>query len=259
MIKATPRLAFSAVVFGAGRPHRQQRRRSENPSRECDLTKLLRIFVALALSVLGTVGARAEIVSFIDGRVLKAEDAYLEGETIVIELRDGGTMVVPATRVERVVADEVEDDPEPLAAPADCPWAWGGENLPDEIPYREQIQRAAEAAGIHPWLLVAVVRAESNFNPLAVSRAGAAGLAQLMPATAADRGVRDVFEPADNLRGGAEYLRRLLGRFGSLTLALAAYNAGPAAVERHGGVPPYRETRQYVRKVTLWYCGEAAE
>ena len=94
---------------------------------------------------------------------------------------------------------------------------------------------------------------------MAVSRAGAAGLTQLMPSTASDRGVADVFDPGENLRAGAEYLSLLLERFDSLPLALAAYNAGPTTVDRYQGVPPYRETREYVWKVTKWFCGEAPE
>jgi soluble lytic murein transglycosylase-like protein len=124
------------------------------------------------------------------------------------------------------------------------------------MPFHAEIVAAARAADIHPWLLVALVRAESNFDPMAVSRAGAAGLTQLMPATALDQGVTDVFDPAQNLDAGAGYLRALLDRFDSLTLALAAYNAGPTTVDGYNGVPPYRETRDYVRKITTWFCGE---
>jgi soluble lytic murein transglycosylase-like protein len=200
--------------------------------------------------------ADAKIVSFTDGRILKAEDAYLEGESIVIELRGGGTMRVPATRVDRVIADEVDEDTSPIPDFEGCPWTWDGETLPAEMPYGVEILDAARKAEIHPWLLVAVVRAESNFDPAAVSRAGAAGLTQLMPATAADRGVANVFDPVQNLEGGAGYLRAMLDRFDSLTLALAAYNAGPATVDRYQGIPPYRETRNYVRKVTKWFCGD---
>ena len=201
----------------------------------------------------------AELVTFTDGRILKAADAYLDGAVIVIELRGGGSMRVPATRVERIIADEVDDVPDPIPEFANCPWVWDGEGLPEGIPYAEQILIAARKAKINPWLLVAVVRAESNFDPLAVSRAGAAGLTQLMPGTAADRSVVDVFDPSQNLEAGAGYLRAMLDRFGSLTLALAAYNAGPTTVAQYDGVPPYRETRNYVRKVTTWFCGEASE
>ncbi len=215
----------------------------------------MRVALAVMIALASSAGVEAKIVAFTDGRVLKVEDAYLEGDAIVIELRGGGAMRVPATRVDRVIADEVEDDPQPIPDTAGCPWRWDGEALPEGVPYGALIDTAARTAGIHPWLLVAVVRAESGFDPQAVSRAGAAGLTQLMPATASDRAVVDVFDPADNLRAGAEHLRALLDRFGSLTLALAAYNAGPATVERHDGVPPYRETRDYVRKVTGWFCG----
>jgi len=98
------------------------------------------------------------------------------------------------------------------------------------------------------------VQAESAFDPHAVSRAGAKGLTQLMPAAAADHRVKDVFDPDDNLRGGASHLRLMLDRFTSLPLALAAYNAGAAAVERYEGVPPYRETRGYVRRILAAFC-----
>lgn len=248
---------FSAGVFGLQRHLIRRHHRPENHDRESDVSTLLRI-VASAVLLLGVCsGLEAKIVAFTDGRVMKVADAYLEGESIVIELRGGGTMRVPATRVDRVIADEVEDRPAPVPEPGNCPWKWDGEELADDVPFKKQIEAASSQAGIHPWLLTALVRAESNFDPLAVSRAGAHGLAQLMPVTAADRGVTDVFDPEQNLRAGAVHLRQLLDRFESLTLALAAYNAGAATVDRYGGVPPYRETRNYVRRVTLWYCGEA--
>ncbi|MEE4272983.1 MAG: lytic transglycosylase domain-containing protein [Thermoanaerobaculales bacterium] len=223
---------------------------------KCERGTLLVLFMVLLIVIAAP--TEAEIVAFADGRILKAEDAYLEGEEIVIELPGGGVVRVPATRVDRVVADEVEENPAPIPELGDCPWKWDGESLPDGIPFAEQIAAASKQAGIHPWLLVALVRAESNFDPLAVSRAGAHGLTQLMPVTAADRGVTDVFDPEQNLTAGAVHLKTLLDRFESLTLALAAYNAGPATVERYDGVPPYRETRDYVRKVTTWYCGESS-
>ena len=201
----------------------------------------------------------AKIVTFTDGRILKVSDAYLDGDAIVIELRGGGTMRVPATRVDRVIADEVDDVPLPIPDSSECPWAWSDEAVPDTMPFGKEIWAAARSADIHPWLLVSLVRAESNFDTMAVSRAGATGLTQLMPSTAADRGVTDVLDPEQNLRAGAGYLRAMLERFESLTLALAAYNAGPTTVDRYDDVPPYRETRNYVRKVTKWFCGESSE
>ncbi len=107
--------------------------------------------------------------------------------------------------------------------------------------------------GIEPALLKAVAKVESNFDPQAVSPKGAQGLMQLMPETASAYRVREVFDPRENLRAAAAYLRDLLDEFGDLSLALAAYNAGPEKVRAYGGIPPYPETRAYVRRVLSFY------
>jgi len=112
----------------------------------------------------------------------------------------------------------------------------------------QAITAAAEKNGLSPELLKAVIQVESGFRQSAVSRAGAIGLMQLMPATAKALGV-DPWDPIQNIEGGARYLKQQLDRFGTLEKALAAYNAGPGAVIRYGGIPPYDETRRYVDRV----------
>jgi soluble lytic murein transglycosylase-like protein len=117
--------------------------------------------------------------------------------------------------------------------------------------YDDLIEEAAAAYKLDPELIRAVMRAESAFNPMVVSRAGAQGLMQLMPALAEEMGVDDPFDPRQNIMGGAKYLRQLLDRHrGNLPLSLASYNAGPTAVARYRAIPPFRETRQYVKKIT---------
>lgn len=118
------------------------------------------------------------------------------------------------------------------------------------------IEKAASDNGVDPALLDALVAQESSYNPAAVSSKRAVGLTQLMPDTARGLGVTDPFDPAQNLQGGAKYLSQMLKRFnGNVESALAAYNAGPGAVQRYGGVPPYKETQDYVRKIISHYQG----
>ena len=122
--------------------------------------------------------------------------------------------------------------------------------LPElDPPFRAAIAEAAARHGLDAKLLQALVLTESAYRPDAVSPAGAAGLTQLMPATARELGVTDRFDPVENLRGGADYLARQLSRFRDLRLALAAFNAGPGRVARAGGIPAIRETEQYVETV----------
>jgi len=130
------------------------------------------------------------------------------------------------------------------------------------VPRREWEDWIDYYAGNHrlsPRLVRAVVQIESGYNHRALSSAGAMGLMQLMPETARDLAVEDPYDPEQNLRGGTAYLRAMLDRFGErLEWALAAYNAGPGAVDRHGGIPPYAQTRDYVRRVLHLYRGPGA-
>lgn len=116
------------------------------------------------------------------------------------------------------------------------------------------VRGAAQSAGVEPALALAVASVESGFDPRAVSRTGAVGLMQLMPATAQALGVKNPYDPVQNVRGGATYLRELFDRFGGdLPATLAAYNAGPGAVERYGGAPPFPETQRYVARALEAY------
>jgi soluble lytic murein transglycosylase len=125
--------------------------------------------------------------------------------------------------------------------------------IPKHWGYDGLIGLTARENQVQPALVKAVIAAESNFDPGAVSRKGARGLMQLMPATAEQLGIEDPLEPSDNVRGGTRYLRSMIDRYGDLTRALAAYNAGPSAVDRYGGVPPYPETQDYVNRVLTYY------
>jgi soluble lytic murein transglycosylase-like protein len=131
-------------------------------------------------------------------------------------------------------------------SPSDAPVSGTGASSA----FDAQINAAAASNGIDPALLKGLVSQESGFNPSARSGAGAVGLTQLMPGTASALGVTNPLDPAQSLQGGAKYLREQLDRFGGdETLALAAYNAGPGAVQKYGGVPPYAETQNYVTSV----------
>ncbi len=129
-----------------------------------------------------------------------------------------------------------------------------------ESEFSALIKQAAEKYGVNENLVEAVIQTESNYDPFAVSPAGAEGLMQLMPATAENLGVINSLDPAQNINGGTKLLRSLLDRYdGNVTLALAAYNAGPGAVDEYDGVPPYTETQTYVQRVMQYFRANLAE
>jgi soluble lytic murein transglycosylase-like protein len=164
------------------------------------------------------------------------------GQDFASQLTAATSAAAPATAVAPAAA--------PAATMALSGAAPAASALPPGVPYGAEITAAAKRHGLDPALLAGLVRQESNFNPTAGSPAGARGLTQLMPATAASLVVTDVTDPAQALEGGAKYLKQQLDTFGGdVTKALAAYNAGPGAVQRYGGVPPYAETQNYVRAV----------
>jgi len=174
-------------------------------------------------------------------RVLSAQVSFQNQIALVID--DQGRMVY------------VNADLPPLLAVSGG--ARGLRPAPEAI--RQVIGTTASRLNVDPKLVDAVVRVESGYDVRAQSSKGAQGLMQLIPATAARFGVQDPFDPAENVRGGVTYLSELMRQFnGDVPLTLAAYNAGEGAVERYGGVPPYAETRDYVRKVTEFYPGAGA-
>lgn len=196
-----------------------------------------RLVVVGACLALPTAG-RAELALLDTGAVLHVAERRLGDGCVELVLREGGSVCLAPGSIAGFFPDEVGEATAAVAV------------VSPEGDLRALTVAAARRHGVDPDLLLSLVRVESGFVPTAVSAKGAAGLAQLMPATAKELGVRDVFDPAQNVEGGARYLARLLERYGGdLERSLAAYNAGPAVVDRHGGVPPWPETTRYVRAV----------
>jgi soluble lytic murein transglycosylase-like protein len=193
--------------------------------------------------------AHAEIAVLTNGVTMKVSSYRFDERTVTLFFKGGGDATVPSSLIQGIVPDEVVDEivEEVEKAVAADPTASG-----DGI--RALAVAAAQRHGLDPELVLAVVSVESAFRPDAVSPKGAQGLMQLMPGTARELGVKDPLDPAANLDGGTRYLNALIRQYkGDLKRALAAYNAGAGAVKRHGGVPPYRETREYVQKVLERY------
>ena len=209
---------------------------------------LPRLLLVAGIVVAWVSPARADIVRLANGRTMHVDAARFEGDTVVLVMRGGGEIRAASDLVLELLPDEVPfaraRAMELLAA---SPSAAGPR--PSMSSLRALVERVAARVGLDARLAQAVVRAESNYDPQAISRAGAMGLMQIMPVVAREYGVIDPFDPAQNLEAGMRHLRRLLARFDDPRRALAAYNAGESAVARYGGIPPYRETQNYVRRI----------
>ena|SRR5438093_2729534 len=203
-----------------------------------------RTFVSLVSFVViafWCVPAHAELVFFSTGRSLSVKSHRIDGDSLVLNLRGGGEVVCDRSVITRIEPDEVPyPEPEPETPPS----------LPAtaSVPYAEIIDKVAAEQRVDARLVKAIVQVESAYRERAISRKGAMGLMQLMPQTARQYAVGNPYDPQSNLEAGVKHLRSLLQRL-PLALALAAYNAGEAAVQRYGGMPPYAETRDYVSRV----------
>lgn len=197
--------------------------------------------------------ARAEMVIFPEGGFLKVTSYQIDDDVIRVVLPSGVHMTLSILRVERILDDEIPTAPEPEPEPPPRFSLRFHPSHPEpETPYGDLIYQAAKRHAMNPAVVAAVVRAESAFDPSAVSVKGAQGLMQLMPATGRRFGLRshEAFEPAKNIEAGTRYLSWLTKRFdGNLSSVLAAYNSGEGTVDRYGGVPPYRETRNYLKRI----------
>jgi hypothetical protein len=199
--------------------------------------------VLLALVLAFPAPARADLVRLTNGRILSVESWQVNGETAVMVLRDGGELQAPQSLIAEVLPDEyLHAKPQALPEFVSISGPWTTDKL------RLLVDRLAAHYGVDLKLAHAVVKVESNYEPNAVSPKGAMGLMQIMPMVAQAYAVDNPFDPEKNVDAGMRVLRALLDRFDVRT-ALAAYNAGLAAVVRYGGMPPFRETQDYVQRV----------
>ena len=196
--------------------------------------------LASAALLASAIAAHADYVVLRSGARLNVTGYEILGDKYRLHLKGG----VAEVSVDDIVGIEPEEIFEPLPEP-----------LSEKTPFEKIIRAAAERYGVDADLIHCVIAVESNFNPKAVSPKNARGLMQLLPQTAAQLGVKDIFDPEQNVDGGTRYLRDLLKKYSNLTLALAAYNAGPQRVDQYGRrVPPYLETMKYVQRIAKSYA-----
>jgi hypothetical protein len=206
-----------------------------------------RLLVGLIAAAAFAPAARADYAVLRNGQRLHVYGYEQLGPTTRLRVA-GGTVDMPADEIVRF-------DPEEIFAPRPEP----EQSVNLSVPYAELIRQAAKKYSLDAALLASVIKAESNFDARAISRKNAQGLMQLMPSTSSKLAVRNPFDPAQNIEAGARYLRELLVRYkGNVSLALAAYNAGPDRVTQYNGVPPFRETRNYIQRVTTSAAKNAA-
>jgi soluble lytic murein transglycosylase-like protein len=216
-------------------------------------TRRLALCLLMSAFAVGSVTrVSADQIFFANGRSISVKDYRIDGDIITVTLRGGGEASFERALVREIRPAEM---PEEVAAPAAFvislapKQAAKAAHAPlDSRPFAALIETVALKHGVDPELVHAVVQAESGYRANARSPVGARGLMQVMPATAKDFGIRNLYDPHNNLEAGVQYLKFLLDRF-DLKRAIAAYNAGPSAVRKYRGIPPFRETQQYVKKV----------
>ena len=240
-------------------PVRGCRRCTSNIIRGRSVRTAVKIVLASALLCLA-VPAGASIAVFTDGRAMKIDAYKVQDETIHLSLKNGGSMSLPLQRIERIVDDEiatpavVAEVKKIVEAGGVFPkrsWRYDASSKPlFKTKFDKLIDEAAKRFDVDAALVSAVIKAESDYNPREVSNKGARGLMQLMPSTATRFGVANSFDPQANVYAGVKYLHWLLQTFnGNADLAVAAYNAGEGNVWKYNGVPPFRETLTYIRRI----------
>lgn len=219
-------------------------------------TRRLALCLLMSAFALGSVTrAGAEQLFFHNGRSISVKDYRVDGNVVTVTLKNGGEASFDRSLIAGVAPDEVPQVVEAVPEAAATVGSPAVSQSPvavhaplDGRPFADLIETVAIKHGIDPELVHAVIQAESNYQPRAKSPVGARGLMQVMPETARDFGITNLYDPERNLEAGVQYLKFLLTRF-DVKQAIAAYNAGPTAVRRARGIPDFKETQQYVQKV----------